>query len=79
MSNNRAKVADNHETKRIIIRTHLVGERLAGMGGSGIVAVIVSEKIGNIEADAARADHSHTLTHLRRACWMDGCQENDRI
>ncbi len=48
-------------------RTYLVGERLTGVGGSGIVAVVVSEKIGNIETDAARADHSHTLTHLRRA------------
>ena len=47
---------------------YLVGERLASVGGSGIVTVVVSEKIGNIEADATRTDHSHTLTHLRRAC-----------
>ncbi len=51
----------------IISRTYLVGERLAGVGGSGIVAVVVSKKIGNIETNTARADHSHTLTHLRRA------------
>ncbi len=69
MSSNGASVAEQHKTKQMDIssRTHLVGERLAGVGGSGIVAVVVSEKIGNIEADTARADHSHTLTYLRRA------------